>query len=212
MKPQILIADDHPLFRQALVDIVIPILPEHEIVEAINYSQATQLISEHSFKLAFIDLHMPDTNGLADLAMLKKLSPQTPIVVVSAHEGNDVISTCLNFGASGYIVKSSSKKEIHDGILRILAGEVSVPTFFNPQHNESELSAEAINSLTPSQLRIFLEIGKGKLNKQIAYDLGISEATVKAHITSVFRKLNISNRTQAVIFAKEHATNLSSAP
>lgn len=208
MSQEILIADDHPLFRGAMTTIVEGLFPDTQFREATNYAEASKLISEHDFFLAFVDLNMPDSNGLTDLALLKKSSPQTPIIVVSAHESNDIINTCLEFGASGYIVKSASQEEIRSSVEQVLAGELCVPKSYVAIAQEAESSSSRINSLTPSQLKILIEVGKGKLNKQIAYDLSISEATVKAHITSVFRKLGISNRTQAVIFAKEYEASI----
>ena len=160
----------------------------------------------------FLDLNMPDTNGLNDLALIKKLHPQVPIIVVSAHEDAETISTCLSFNASGYIIKSSSPDEIKIAIKTILQGNtylppnVSLEELKDPSVNDD--AAKKVRSLTPSQLRILIEVGKGKLNKQIAYDLDITEATVKAHITSVFKKLHINNRTQAVLFSQEHQAKI----
>jgi len=208
MKQSILIADDHPLFREALRYIVDSVLPDCDVHEATNYEEAKAQLEAYQFKLVFLDLNMPDTNGLNDLALLKKMHPQVPIVVVSAHEEAEIISTCLNYNASGYIIKSSSPSEIKVAINTILQGDTYIPptvsleSIENPQ--ECDDAANKVNSLTPSQLGILIEVGKGKLNKQIAFDLNITEATVKAHITSVFKKLKINNRTQAVLFSKEH--------
>lgn len=208
MNQTILIADDHPLFREALRYIVNSVLPDCDVHEVTNYQEAQAQLEQNSYKLVFLDLNMPDTNGLNDLALLKKLHPQTPIVVVSGHEEVEIVRTCLKYNASGYIIKSSSPDEIKVGINTILQGNTYIPpTISINDHQNDIVDAEAtnkVNSLTPSQLRILIEIGKGKLNKQIAYDLDITEATVKAHITSVFKKLKINNRTQAVLFSQEH--------
>jgi len=210
MTNAVLIADDHPLFREALTYIVSSVLPDAEIAYATNYSETAAAMAANSFKLAFLDLNMPDSNGLTDLALLKKTHPTTPLVVVSAHEEVEIVRTCLSYNASGYIIKSSSPEEIKAAIQTILAGETYVPKEIDLNQESSDsnrLAAEQISSLTPSQLRVLIEIGKGKLNKQIAYDLDITEATVKAHITTVFKKLKINNRTQAVLFTKEHKAN-----
>lgn len=208
MANSILIADDHPLFREALRYIIDSVLPSSDAKEATNYAETKSLMAEQKFDLVFLDLNMPDSNGLTDLALLKKMYPQVPIVVVSAHEEPGIVRTCLGFNASGYIVKSSSPPEIKLAIQKILAGETYRPDWIDLQHEAAEeqhsIAADQVETLTPSQLNILIEIGKGKLNKQIAYDLEISEATVKAHITSVFKKLGINNRTQAVLFIKEH--------
>ena len=204
----ILIADDHPLFREALRYIVDSVLPDVEIHEATNYQETKAQLEKQTYTLVFVDLNMPDANGLADLALIKKMYLHIPMVVVSAHEEPDVVQTCLNYNASGYIIKSSSPEQIKAAINTIIQGNTYVPEnikldALGAQQQEDDASHK-INSLTPSQLNILIEIGKGKLNKQIAYDLGITEATVKAHITTVFKKLSINNRTQAVLFAQEH--------
>ena len=210
MTNAVLIADDHPLFREALTYIVSSVLPDAEIAYATNYAETAAAMAENSFKLAFLDLNMPDSNGLTDLALLKKTHPTMPLVIVSAHEEAEIVRTCLGYNASGYIIKSSSPEEIKAAIQTILAGETYVPKEIDLNQESSDsnrLAAEQISSLTPSQLRVLIEIGKGKLNKQIAYDLDITEATVKAHITTVFKKLKINNRTHAVLFTKEHQAN-----
>lgn len=208
MTISILIADDHPLFREALGYMVKSVMPSSEVTEAINYQETKKLLSGGEFDYVFLDLSMPDSNGLTDLALLKKLYPHIPIIVVSAHEEPNIVRTCLEFNASGYIVKSSDPVEMKLAINKILAGETYKPDWIDLDNKESDqlnsIAADQVEDLTPSQLKILIEIGKGKLNKQIAYDLEITEATVKAHITSVFKKLEINNRTQAVLFIKEH--------
>lgn len=208
MTISILIADDHPLFREALGYIVRSVMPDSEVYEATNYQETKKRLEDDKFDFVFLDLNMPDSNGLTDLALLKKTYPQIPIIVVSAHEESNIVRTCLEFNASGYIVKSSDPVEMKLAINKILSGETYRPDWIDLNNQEAEkensIAAHQVENLTPSQLKILIEIGKGKLNKQIAYDLEITEATVKAHITSVFKKLSINNRTQAVLFVKEH--------
>ena len=207
MSNAILIADDHPLFREALTFIATSVMPGIEVTYATNYAETKQALEENNFKLVFLDLNMPDSNGLTDLALLKKVHPTTPMVVVSAHEDPNVIRTCLGYNASGYIIKSSEPELIKQAINIILSGDIYAPENIDLTHKASDaqsVAADQISSLTPSQLKVLIEIGKGKLNKQIAYDLDVTGATVKAHITTVFKKLKINNRTQAVLFAKEH--------
>jgi len=212
MTKAILIADDHPLFREALTYIVSPMVPNCVIHEATNYAETQSLLKEQDFTLVFVDLNMPDSNGLTDLALLKKMYPKTPVIVVSGHEEAGIIRNCLDYNASGYIIKSSSPKDIKAAINTVLAGNIYVPPCITLEDGSdtgtSSTAADQINSLTPSQLKVLVEIGKGKLNKQIAYDLEISEATVKAHITAIFKKLEINNRTQAVLFTSEHQVRI----
>lgn len=207
MTNTLLIADDHPLFREALAFIACSALPGAKVISATNYAETKQALEAQSFKLVFLDLNMPDSNGLTDLALLKKQHPTIPIVVVSAHEEPNIIRTCLELNASGYIIKSSAPETIKEAIEVILSGDIYAPENIDLNTESSDahsIAANQIGSLTPSQLKVLIEIGKGKLNKQIAVDLQITEATVKAHITTVFKKLKINNRTQAVLFAKEH--------
>lgn len=150
---------------------------------------------------------MPDSNGLLNLAFIKKQYPTIPFVIVSANEDHRIIRTCLEYKASGYITKSSDPSDIKDAIKTVLSGDIFIPKNINSNElsvdNDSSDFEEKINLLTPSQLRILIEIAEGKLNKQIAYDLNVKESTVKAHITSIFKKLGINNRTQAVLLLQK---------
>ena len=178
-----------------------------EISEATNFKETASALSKETFQMVFLDLNMPDSNGLSELALLKKNYPLVPIVVVSAQEEKQVISACLSHNASGYIIKSSTPESIKEAILKVISGETYIPRGYSLNSDDGELSlAQKLERLTPSQLKVFIEMGQGKLNKQIAFDLNITEATVKAHITTVFKKLGINNRTQAVLLAQEHQT------
>ena len=207
MATKILIADDHPLFRDALTSVITEAMQNCEISEATNFKETASALSKEIFQMVFLDLNMPDSNGLSELALLKKNYPLVPIVVVSAQEEKQVISACLSHNASGYIIKSSTPESIKEAILKVISGETYVPRGYSLNSDDGELSlAQKLERLTPSQLKVFIEMGQGKLNKQIAFDLNITEATVKAHITTVFKKLGINNRTQAVLLAQEHQT------
>ena len=208
MSSRLLIADDHPLFREALVSILSPTFPDHVVDQATNYCEAKIALKTNTYKLVFIDLDMPDSTGLGELALLRNLSPMTPLIVVSAHDNPQVVRTCLEYGASGYLQKSSSPEEIRTAVRSVLAGAIVQPDSLTQSDNKPDSTTSTINSLTPSQLKVLLEIGKGKLNKQIAYDLDITEATVKAHITSIFKKLGINNRTQAGLIARSQDSSI----
>jgi DNA-binding NarL/FixJ family response regulator len=204
MTKRVLIADDHPLFREALTLIVQSSIDDLDIHQTTDYLSTGDELAKNSYDLVFIDLNMPDSNGLMDVALLKKQHPNTPFVVVSADSRSSSIKTCMSNNISGYIIKSSQPAEIKRAIQVVLAGETYIPNSDELEIDEKEDFSDKLNLLTPSQLNILMEIGKGKLNKQIAYDLEIKEATVKAHITSIFKKLGINNRTQAVLLVKEH--------
>ncbi len=209
MSKRLLIADDHPLFRAALKQIIGSSVDGAEIEEVPTYAELRERLNEHSYDAVFIDLDMPDSNGLSELVLIKKLLVDTPLVVVSAHETDTTITTCVEYGAHSYIVKSTPPTEIQTAVASILSGSPYFPSSYSaPSDDASSASTGGLDSLTPSQLKVLMHIGMGKLNKQIAYDLDITEATVKAHITSIFKKLGINNRTQAVLVAREHSAHL----
>ena len=209
MSYKVLIADDHPLFRDALSTILRMAIKDCKIEEANDYKETAKMLEREHFNIVFIDLNMPDSNSLSDLALLKKTYPQIPMVVVSAHNEESIIRSCIAHNASGYIIKSSSPDNIKEAIQQIMAGNTYVPKGYMLDLIDEEPNfTEKLEQLTPSQLRVFIEMGKGKLNKQIAYDLNITEATVKAHITAIFKKFGINNRTQAVLLTQENSTNI----
>ena len=209
MSYKVLIADDHPLFRDALSTILQMVIKDCKIEEANDYKETTNILEKEYFNIVFLDLNMPDSNSLSDLALLKKKYPQIPMVVVSAHNEESIIRSCITHNASGYIIKSSSPEDIKKAIQQIMAGNTYVPKGYMLDLNDDEPNfTDKLDQLTPSQLKVFIEMGKGKLNKQIAYDLNISEATVKAHITAIFKKFGINNRTQAVLLAQENSTKI----
>lgn len=210
MSASILIADDHPLFREALTQIIGSALPDYKVQQARDYAEVRKVLEAQEFAFVFVDLDMPESNGLSELVLLKKLCSAAPLTVISAHESEHIIQKCLEFGAHSYIVKSTPPTEIKAAVETIAAGQQYLPPEYAQAHlaEATEQETSALSSLTPSQMRVLLEIGKGKLNKQIAYDLEITEATVKAHITSIFRKLGINNRTQAVLIAREHSASI----
>lgn len=204
MNAPIVIADDHPLMRGALRQAIGRVAPDNAIFEAENVGDARALLTEKNACLLMLDIHMDDSEGFAGLISLRQDFPAIPIIVVSASDDDWVISRAANFGASGFIPKSSSMQEICDAFGAVMEGDLAFPDISNAssQSEADEAAVRQIASLTPAQLRILVGLTEGKLNKQIAYEMDISEATVKAHVTAVFRKLEVINRTQAVIKAK----------
>ena len=152
-----------------------------------------------------LDLHMPGVSGFAGLVYLCKRYPSVPVVIISANEDPLVIKRALEHGAAGFIPKSSSIDTITRAISSILMGEIWSPAMMHsdlPGSNDSELElAERMSQLTPQQFKVLMMMSQGLLNKQIAFELGVSEATVKAHVTAVMHKLGVTNRTQAVLAA-----------
>lgn len=206
MNNTIIIADDHPLFRQALRETVSPIFQGASICELESLEDTRSKLEKKSVELLLLDLRMPDSDGLTGLMMIKGMYPALPVIVVSASEEAETVRAAIQAGAAGYIYKSYSLKQIHDAVEQVNQGGVHIPEGIEEgvtDHEHEELDAIArISSLTPSQLRVFVALSRGYMNKQIAADMDISEATVKAHVTSVYKKLGVRSRTQAVMVSK----------
>lgn len=195
---RIVVADDHPLFRAALRSAVDKAAPGAEVVECASLAEARAAMVAGPVDLLLLDLKLSDSEGMAGLAAVRAEQPTVPVAVVSASEDAPVVRHALGLGAAGFIPKSSPLPQMVEAIAAILAGDSWAPDV--PEADDD--LAGRVASLTPSQLRILEGLKAGRLNKQIAFDLGVSEATIKAHLTSVFRKLGVHNRTQAVILAK----------
>ncbi|ALP41922.1 response regulator transcription factor [Aeromonas schubertii] len=195
----IVIADDHPLFRGALYQAVHLAMNQAHLLEADSIDSLLTLLGEHDeVDLLLLDLKMPGANGLEGLAHLRGQYPDLPVVVVSAAEEPAIIGQVMAMGALGFIPKSSPMKTLVDALTTVLGGDTWLPEGIALQQEEYPL-AERLSSLTPQQYKVLLMLRDGSLNKQIAWELSVSEATIKAHITAIFRKLGVKNRTQAVI-------------
>jgi DNA-binding NarL/FixJ family response regulator len=208
--PDILIADDHPLFRDALERAVRIALPQATLHSAVDVHQLLELIEQFpEAELLLLDLHMPGAPGYTALAHIRGQYPGLPIIVISAHEEASVARRSLAYGAAAYIPKSTSAADIVAAIHSVLDGDVWLPETWlgsDVQLQPREVAAAArIATLTPQQFRVLAMLAEGKLNKQMAWELGVSEATIKAHMTAVMRKLGVNNRTQAALIASELA-------
>ncbi|SFB82577.1 response regulator transcription factor [Pseudoalteromonas denitrificans] len=203
-----LIADDHPLFREALKSSLQNTFSELTVFESDNFKSTLKLLDkEDELDLLLLDLHMPGNDDLYGLIKIREEYPELPIAVVSGSEELTIVSKVMGYGALGYIPKSSSATEIAAAIREILEGETWLPETMKDKVNqlsgdEVEVATQ-VASLTPQQYKVLSYLHEGLLNKQIAYELNISEATVKAHITAIFRKLGVYNRTQAVLIASK---------
>lgn len=204
-KPPILVADDHPLFRAALVGALAGVRPDARPVEADCFHALDVAAAENpDAELALLDLNMPGARGFSSLVFMRAQYPAIPVIVVSASEDANTVRRARDFGAAGFIPKSSPMKTITEAIAAVNAGDEWFPPSLNEadDHSGAELS-ERLSTLTPQQFRVLLMLADGKLNKQIAYDLNVSEATVKAHMTAILRKLGIYSRTQAALIAQQ---------
>ena len=199
---KIIIADDHPLFRQALLGTLKAKLNDTLWLEAETIEELEQQLQAHNNSdLLLLDLNIPGAHGFNTLIHVRNHFPQIPVVVVSAHEDHNTISQAMSYGAAGFVPKSTPVDDIFKAIMTVLSGEVWLPESFQSTQASGEMTdiAERVASLTQQQYRILMMFAQGLLNKQIAYDLNVSEATIKAHATAIFRKLDVRNRTQAVI-------------
>ncbi|MBX7526495.1 LuxR C-terminal-related transcriptional regulator [Qipengyuania vesicularis] len=196
MASRIIIADDHPLFRTALSHAVAKVWPEAEIVEASSAGEARREV-EQGAEALLLDLHMEDSNGLSALMDFRQDFPALPVAIVSASEEVRVYDAASQLGAAAFIPKSASLELMREALSCVREGD----SWFPESGGETDDDLARIASLTPAQRRILGQLNEGLLNKQIAYELDISEATVKAHITAIFRKLGVVNRTQAVLLA-----------
>lgn len=201
---KIIIADDHPLFRTAMQQAVKQLVPDVTIEQAESLPELQQVVEQHKdADLILLDLQMPGAHGYSGLVFLRSHYPEIPVIVVSACEDPAIMCQAIDHEASGYIPKSSPLDHIAKAIELVLQGDIYLPDVarrHQHQPNQSALDlAERLASLTPQQFRVLTMMSEGMLNKQIAYDLDVSEATIKAHVTAIFRKLGVRTRTQAVI-------------
>jgi len=202
---RIVIADDHPLFRGALREAVSGLFKQVEIGEAGAFEEVAGLLDRGGdVDLILLDLSMPGVRGFSGLIYLRAQYPSVPIVVVSANDDPAVIRRCMDLGTSGFIPKTLGIEEMRAAIKRVLEGGVWTPPDVDLSAGSDAETANLLArlaSLTPQQVRVLMMLSEGLLNKQIAYELGVSEATVKAHVSAILQKLGVESRTQAVITA-----------
>ena len=204
---KILIADDHPLFRDALKHALTDTFEGVHIDEAGSLDDASAILdADDQYDLILLDLKMPGVQGFSGLMYLRAQYPSVPVVVVSANEDVQVMRTSLDFGASGFVPKSAGADQIRSAISEVMNGEIWLPADVDlsaRQDGESSQLASKLSTLTPQQVRVLMMLSRGLLNKQIAYELSVSEATVKAHVSAILQKLGVDSRTQAVIVANK---------
>ena len=204
MGRRIIIADDHPLFRAALRQTLSAgdavTVEETGDLTALNAA----LEADRDCDLVLLDLNMPGAHGFSGLLLLRAQYPEIPVMIISAVEDPKVIRRTFELGASGYLPKSVGPAEIRNAIDTVLAGEISVPKGVSlVDDDEQSVFVRRLSTLTPQQIRVLMMLSDGLMNKQIAYELSISEATVKAHVSSILQKLDVDSRTQAVIAASK---------
>jgi DNA-binding NarL/FixJ family response regulator len=201
----LIIADDHPLFRDALRLAVSSVVSAAKIGEAGSFEDLTAMLErDGDVDLVLLDLKMPGISGFSGLIYLRAQYPAIPVVVVSASDDVETIRRSLDFGASGFVPKRFGVEKLGEAILRVLDGDVWVPPDVDlsaASDPETSKLRDRLVTLTPQQVRVLMMLSEGLLNKQIAYELGVSEATIKAHVSAILQKLGVESRTQAVIAA-----------
>lgn len=204
---EIIIADDHPLFREALTASVKRLYPNVTIYEADTIDALMELVEQRQdADLLLLDLNMPGATGYSALVHLRAQYPMLPVVVVSAHEQPELMRRALDHGAMGFVPKSADTETLREALAAVYLGDVWAPeaayeAAATPE--EDKVAAERLKTLTPQQFRVLQMVGTGLLNKQIAHELGVTEATIKTHMTAILRKLGVTNRTHAVLLAKQ---------
>ena len=202
---RLVIADDHPLFRGALREAVSGLFALPSVAEAGTFEEVSAILDRASeVDLILLDLSMPGVRGFSGLMYLRAQYPSVPVVVVSANDEPSVIRRCMDFGASGFIPKTLGVEVMRDAIAIVLKGGLWTPPDVDLSmvtDVETATLLARLATLTPQQVRVLMMLSEGLLNKQIAYELSVSEATVKAHVSAILQKLGVESRTQAVIAA-----------
>ena len=205
--PKLLIADDHPLFRAALRGAAADAVAQLTVLEAESLDGVLAALEAHAdLDLVLLDLHMPGNHGLA---AIRAQYPEVAVVVVSANDDPRVVRRALDHGAAGYLPKSSGLDELRDAIRSVLACEQWLPASLRAAVARSQSSrhdtdlAARLASLSPQQFRVLTLVAEGLLNKQIADRLDVQERTVKAHLTAIFERMGVRNRTQAGVVLRE---------
>ena len=201
-----LIVDDHPLFRQALRMVVRSEFPEMQIAEAETLADARQTLNNNG-DVAFmtLDMRLPDSEGFTGLMQMRSEFAHIPAIVVSTNSSDTTIERAMAFGAAGYIPKCSSRDDIATALHAVMRGDTWTPPPQEPANENAkrEQRAHLIAILSPAQLRILMGLCQGLRNKQIAFQLGVTENTVKTYLTAMYRRLGISSRTEALLLARQ---------
>jgi len=208
---KIILADDHPLFRQALMITLKSHFSGAEIFDAETIPELEQhLQNVNDADLLLLDLDIPGAQGFNSLITIRRSYPNLGVVIISGFEDKETIYKAMNFGAAGFIPKSTPVPEMVVAIKEVLNGKLWTPDGDFNGSAQTSIADDKIASLTPKQHKILLMFADGLLNKQIAYELGLSESTIKSHASTIFLKLGVRNRTQAVIVLNELQLNQNS--
>ena len=201
--PTLLVADDHPLFRAALIQVLHERFAPLQTLEAASAATLGQALQDHpEVELVLLDLAMPGARGFSALLHVRGESPQVPVVVISSNDHPRVIRRAQQFGAAGFIPKSAPAEDMGAAIRAVLDGGSWFPPMAAERSEADAALAAKLAQLTPQQFRVLLCLADGLLNKQIAHELGLAENTVKVHVTAILKKLACYSRTQAAVLVK----------
>lgn len=213
---RLIIADDHPLFRDAMRNAIDGALNGAQIDEAGSFDELMKRLGDNrDADLILLDLAIPGVSGFSGLIYLRAQHPDIPVVIVSASDDAVTIRRAVDFGASGFIPKRLGADMLRQAVLQVLNGDIWTPSDVDLSGDgdpEAAKLRDRLGTLTPQQVRVLMMLSEGLLNKQIAYELGVSEATIKAHVSAILQKLNVESRTQAVIAASKIALGQWKAP
>ena len=208
----ILIADDHPLFREALEGSIKPFFEDLHILQADSIPNTLKTLKAHpEIDLVLLDLNMPGSDNFYGLTSVLEGAPNIPVVVISSNETDKAVNVAMHFGAKGYIPKSFNSRKIAHGIMSVLQGGSFIPEKFieavDEQTPEFLSSIQRVKELTPKQLRVLECLKEGLSNREIADKLFVTEATIKAHVSAIFKKFNVTSRTQVVLLVEQIDSN-----
>lgn len=204
MSPQILIADDHPLFRQALESVLVTVSPDARVSAVGSIEDALAAVRDATYDLILLDLVLPGAERLSGLNDIKRAAPEAAIAIVSAHRDPAIVGQARAMGALGFVPKAVALAALHEAMTSLLAGRSWFPAAeeHSPTGEADNDVQRRIGTLSPAQRLVLDALLAGHVNKQIARDMDISLATVKAHVSGVLRKLGVDTRTQAVLLAR----------
>lgn len=205
MTTRIIVADDHPLFRDAIIHLLERSFASVAITQVESFGALTEVLAEEKLpSLVLLDLKLNDIQGMDGLLILKKQYPSLPVLIISAYDDNSVVRMAMQYGASGFVPKSLEMDRMADAIQAVLDGDIWLPELSDSPNKEPEHPASAaFEELTPAQLKVLALLRDGKPSKEMASIMSVTESTIKAHLTEIFRKLKVKNRTQAVVVAKD---------
>lgn len=200
---KLVIADDHPLFRAAIVHALRELTADNAPMEAASLRALEETVrAQPDIDLVLLDLSMPGANGFSSLVFLRSERPEVPVIVISSNDHPRTVRRAQQFGAAGFVSKSAPVARMLDAVQSVLAGEVWFPEQAAENSEADAQLAARLAQLTPQQIRVLMCMADGLLNKQIAYELGLAENTVKVHVTAILRKLECHSRTQAALLVR----------